>query len=169
MNDHKIKELTEAGLMTALVFAGITFFKIPNPFNGYSHLGDSFIFLSVLILGKKRGAMASGVGGALADLLGGFGQWALPTFIIKAGMAYILGMTMERQKTATNISWIPGAILGSIFQVFGYTLSKLLMYGDKAALATLPNVILQSGFGIVMAFILLLAMKKTPVGKRIFS
>ena len=53
------------------------------------------IFLSVLLLGKKGGAAASGLGSALADLMGGYAAYAPWTFIIKGAMAFIMGVFIE--------------------------------------------------------------------------
>ena len=49
------------------------------------------IFLSVLLLGKKGGALAAGLGSALADVLGGYAAYAPWTLLIKALMAIIMG------------------------------------------------------------------------------
>ncbi len=92
MNQITTKKITYTGIMMALVFLGTYVLKIPTPFtNGYIHLGDAFVFLSGLVLGPVYGALAAGIGSALADLLGGYAQWVLPTFIIKSLMAAIIG------------------------------------------------------------------------------
>ena len=59
-------------------------------------MGDSMIFLSVLILGKRDGAFAGALGGALADLLCGAAIWIGPTLIIKFIMAWIMGIIWEQ-------------------------------------------------------------------------
>ena len=70
---------------------------IPVPFgNGYIHLGDAMIFLSVLILGWKYGAVAAGFGSALADLLVGYAIWSPWTLFVKGIMAAVMG-TFHRQ------------------------------------------------------------------------
>ena len=56
---------------------------------GYVHLGDTMVFLGVLMLGKRRGAAAAGLGSALADVLGGFAFWAPWTLVIKSLMAFV--------------------------------------------------------------------------------
>ena len=89
------KNLTKVAIMSALVCIATYFFKIPS-LNGYTHLGDSMIFMSVLILGWKRGALAGGIGAALADFLGGYMQWVIPTFLIKISMGIIMGLIAEK-------------------------------------------------------------------------
>jgi uncharacterized membrane protein len=91
--------------MTALVFLATFTIKFPLPYTGgYIHLGDSMVFVSGIILGKKRGAFAAGVGSALADIASIFFMWSLPTFIIKAFMAYLIGSIYSRQNNLKTIS-----------------------------------------------------------------
>ena len=74
---QKVKNLCETALFIAIVFLGVFIIKFPGPF-GYAHIGDSMIFLSVLMLGGKRGAAAGGLGAAVADIVSGYTIWALP-------------------------------------------------------------------------------------------
>lgn len=104
INDTRKYILT--GLMTALVLCLTFFIRIPVPYtSGYIHLGDSMIYLSVMILGPFHGAFAAGVGSMLADLLGGYPQYAVPTLIIKSLMALCMGLILKsRSKKATLAS-----------------------------------------------------------------
>ena len=77
------KDITKIGIFAALVYLATFFLKIPSV-NGYTHLGDAFIFLAVIIMGYKRGALAGAIGGALSDILGGYLIWVIPTFFIKS-------------------------------------------------------------------------------------
>ena len=82
LRSSKTKVMIKMAIMIALIYLATFFIKIPS-INGYTHLGDCMIFLSVLILGTKRGALAGGIGAALADYLGGYIIWVIPTFFIK--------------------------------------------------------------------------------------
>ena len=79
MNTNKnTYTIVMTALMMALITISIMFIKIPIPFTqGYVHPGDAMIFMAVLILGWKYGAVAAAVGGALGDILGGFAAWAV--------------------------------------------------------------------------------------------
>ena len=69
--DHTIKVIL-TGLMMAMIVVATIVIPIPVPFgSGYVHFGDAMIFLSVLILGWRYGAIAAGFGSALADLMVG--------------------------------------------------------------------------------------------------
>ena len=85
------KEITKIAMMAALVFIATYSLKVPS-LHGYTHLGDCMIFISVLLLGGKKGAIAGGIGASLADLVGGYMVWIVPTFFIKFVMACIMGL-----------------------------------------------------------------------------
>ena len=85
------KDLCLTALFTAIVFVMTFVPKIPIPL-GYAHLGDAAVLLAVVLLGRKQGAVAGAVGSALADLIGGFALWIVPTLLIKYIMAWIFGI-----------------------------------------------------------------------------
>ena len=101
MNQHT-KKLTYTALMTAFVFITTSIIKIPVPFtNGYIHAGDMCIFIGAIFLGPLAGAFVGGVGSALADFLGGYGQWVLPTLFVKGLMGFIVGAVSNAHKKWT--------------------------------------------------------------------
>lgn len=113
------------GLMTALVLVMTFFIKVPVPYtSGYIHLGDSMIYLSVMILGPLYGAFASGVGSMLADLLGGYVHYAIPTLIIKSLMALCMGFILNSRtkrgafaSVGTSIVVWAGFCIGAILNL----------------------------------------------------
>ncbi len=135
MQRDKMRTLTLTALFTALVFVGTYVVKIPLPF-GYTHIGDSMIFLAVMVLGWKRGAAAGAVGAALADLIGGFAVWAAPTLIAKAVMAATLGLVLDRRPFGLRgrALWLTGAAISAIVHAALYTLATALIYGGPAAI-----------------------------------
>ena len=155
MENMKIKttDLTKLAIMSSLICIFTYFFKIPSV-TGYTHLGDSMIFLSVLILGWKKGAIASSLGAGLADFVGGYMQWVIPTFFIKALMASIMGLMVEKLFPKLKYGWVIGAVTGGIFQIVAYALFKLPLFGAGYALAGLPGDTVQTVAGLVVAFIL---------------
>lgn len=92
-------------MCAALVTVTTAFIKIPSMF-GYSHAGDSMIYLAASILPGPYGIIASSIGGALADLISGYPQWAIPTAIIKAfnAVPFVLcRMTMKNTARTTRL------------------------------------------------------------------
>ena len=148
----KTKDLTKVAIMSSLVCIATFFFKVPTP-NGYAHLGDSMIFLAVLLLGWKKGAISGGIGAALADLIGGYAVWIIPTFFIKLIMASIMGLIIERLFPNLKHGWVLGATLGGTFQVLAYASVNLGLFGGAYAVSNLPADIIQTVTGIVIAVV----------------
>ncbi|MEG2200212.1 MAG: ECF transporter S component, partial [Anaerovorax sp.] len=133
---NNITELCETGIFAAVIFIATFTLKIPTPFTeGYTHLGDCMIFTAVVLLGVKRGAIAGGIGAGLADLIGGFGVWVLPTVIFKSLMAVCMGTIIQRQiiKGHPRMLFLLGAVTGGIVQSVGYVLVRAFLYGTPAA------------------------------------
>ena len=63
--DPRILAMT--AVMTAIVFVLTQVNQIPTPDEGYVHLGDAGIFFSAFAFGPWIGAIAGGLGTALAD------------------------------------------------------------------------------------------------------
>ena len=112
----KTKDITLTGLMAALIFIGTFFFKIPSPF-GYNHFGDGFMLLTVFMLGYKKGAFAGAIGAGLADLIGGYTVWVLPTIVIKSMWALIIGLFMVKLGKNNKIMPYVGVDVGEIIQL----------------------------------------------------
>lgn len=159
---NKTKTMVKMAVMIALVYLATFFIKIPS-INGYTHLGDCMIFLSVLILGTKRGAVAGGIGAALSDYLGGYIVWVIPTFFIKMIMACIMGIVTEKVFPKLRFGWIIGAVLGGAVQITLYTLVKVPLFGAGAAIAELPMLTLQTISGIVIASVLVSLLKESGI------
>lgn len=150
----KTRKLVMTALMAALVFVGIYLIRIPNPATGgYSHAGDCMIFLAVVILGRNYGACAAGIGGALSDFLAGAPLWILPTLVIKFVMAFIMGTIMSVRPESKVIP-IVGAAVGGVFQIVAYTLVKVVMIGTVPAVASIPNICIQTIVGVVLFAVL---------------
>ena len=176
MSTDRINTIVMTGLMMCLVMVTTMFIKIPVPFTqGYVHLGDSMIFLSVLVLGKKYGSIASGIGSALGDVIGGYAYYAPWTLLIKFFMAFIMGAFVEHMKKKgrhkgegfgiTAIEII-GMILAGIVMAAGYYTVESVMYGNPLIpLASVPWNIGQFIVGMIIACFIASALCKTPAKK----
>lgn len=164
-------KLVLTALMMCLVMVAIMFVRIPIPFTqGYVHLGDAMIFLSVLILGWKYGALAAAIGGMLGDIIGGFAAWAPWTFAIKGIMAVILGLIVMQASKKENMSSkkfilieVVGMIVAGVFMVAAYYFAEGVMYGNWVApMLGVPWNIGQFAVGMVIAVVIAAALCKTP-------
>lgn len=117
--ENKTQKMIMTGLLTALVAVATMVIAIPVPFtNGYIHLGDSMIFISVLILGWKYGAFAAGVGSAMADMILGYVHWAPWTLCIKGIMAIVMGLVIQKCMESKKYIAVAAAITGVMWIVF---------------------------------------------------
>ncbi|MDD4377879.1 MAG: ECF transporter S component [Eubacteriales bacterium] len=159
---ERIRSLCETALFIAIVFLGVFIIKFPGPF-GYAHIGDSMIFLSVLMLGGKRGAVAGGIGAAIADIVSGYTIWAVPTLICKAAMALVMGAIIKHQILGMKgrLLWIVAAVAGGITQGIGYVIFWFVLFGKAAAIASVPGLTFQMVSGIIIAFAISEALQKT--------
>lgn len=161
-----IKAICVTAVMAALIFVFTYTFKIPLG-TGYTHLGDVMIFLSLLLLGSKKSCFAAGLGAALADLIGGYAQWVIPTFFIKFIMVIICGLFAEKLIKNKTFGYVVGTALGGIFQIGAYTAVKVILFDKSYALTTLPELILQTAAGIVVAIVIITILNKTKVSGKL--
>lgn len=154
-------DIAITGLMAAMVFTGTYFFKIPSSF-GYTHLGDCMIILTVCLFGTRRGMLAGSIGAGLADLIGGYPVWVIPTMFLKALWAFIAGTIMYKLMPNNKYSWLIGAIIGGIIHTIGYTLVKIPLYGMALAIGELFTTGCQSAAGVILGGVVYMALSKTP-------
>jgi len=146
-SDIRTNRLVITALMTCLVLLGTILFRIPVPMTqGYVHLGDAMIYIGVLLLGKKQGAVAAALGSSLGDVLGGFAFWAPWSFVIKFAMAFAAGSLIGKN------SKIISMIAGGLVMCAGYLIAERIMYGSWALAAIgLPWNIGQFTVGIAVS------------------
>ncbi|HQP57661.1 MAG TPA: ECF transporter S component [Petrotogaceae bacterium] len=122
-----MKTLVYSGLMVALVFVTTFSIKVPVPFTqGYIHMGDSMIFVASILFGWKVGALAGGVGSMLADIVGGYAGWAVPTLIIKSVMGIIVALVAAEYKKKKTAKGIISLLSMGAWVIFGITLNAVL-------------------------------------------
>ena len=115
------------------------FFIIPLPSGGYFNFGDVMIVFSGLMLGRMGGAVAGGVGAALADLISGYALFAPLTLLAKGLEGMICGFAKGKKGILT---WIIPAI-GAILMVVIYFIGECFMPSIKiqgAIVEVLPNI-----------------------------
>lgn len=165
-NSYSNRELTKMAMMAAITFIGVYAVKIPSP-HGYSHMGDCMIFLSVLLLGTRKGALAGGIGAALSDLLGGYMQWVFPTFFIKYIMACIMGLFIDKIMPNAKWNWFIGSVVGGIVQILLYTMAKVALFDWAYAITSVPGLTSQTITGIVLGAVLVTLFSKAGVMERL--
>ena len=157
-----LRSLVMSALFAAMIFVSTRFFQIPIPATGgYIHPGDCLCLLAAWILPLPYGIAASAIGTMLADLLSGYVAYALPSFIIKAIVAFVAGGLFRHLYRGvptfkkTLIPCLASGFAGEIFMVLGYFFfSAVIRGGGLAAAISIPSDALQASFGIVTATML---------------
>lgn len=166
MTSNKTKKLTTTALFMALTCIATMIIKLPTPgTGGYVHLGDAFVILSGILLGPVYGAVAGGIGSAFADLLGGYFLYVPITLIVKALMAFGVGLIYHKLTKSlhnTIIKCVLCGIYATLLVAGGYLLFESFMYGS-AALASIPANIGQGISGLVISTILLPILQKIRI------
>ena len=153
-------KLALSAMFAALIFVATSFFKLPVSLtNGYIHLGDGFILLAAALLGQPA-ILAAALGSALADLMGGYTMYILPTFIIKGAAAAVAAAFLKQNRPF----WLRliGMVLAEAVMVLGYFLAEWLVLGyglAAAAGALVPNIV-QGLSGVIICAVLFPVMQR---------
>lgn len=160
-----------AAMLAALTCIATMVIKVPTiGTNGYVNIGDTIVLLSAWLLGNPYGALAAGLGSALADLLAGYGSYVPGTFVIKFAMAfagYALYAVMNKVKCPRIISHIASGIVAELIMVLGYFAyeATLLGYGIAAASSIVSNLV-QAATCLVLGVALIQALSRTGLINR---
>lgn len=180
MYNTNILDIVQVAIMAAIICVVTFTIKVPT-YAGYTHLGDSMVLLSVVLLGRKKGVLSSAIGMGMADIISGYLIWAPFTIVIKGLMAFIAGTIIyknkEKQETLSIkllgfISagmwmivayYLAGAIIARFIMLESATLNQALLISLK----DIPSNIAQAVVGIVIALPLGKALKKSNLMKSI--
>ena len=168
MKYKRIQKAVMSSLFAALICVATLVVQIPIPAtHGYINLGDCFVILSGFLLGPLYGALASGIGSALTDVISGYAIYAPATFIIKAMMAVMVSVITRKRKTVLRAA--PAAFTAEIIMIGGYYIFEalILKYGS-AALAGVPMNLIQGGAGIVISILMISAINRNEKLRRMF-
>lgn len=131
-----------------------TMISVPLPI-GYFNLGDMFSLVAGWLLGPL-GALSAGLGGAIADLILGFPQYAPATFVIKGAIAliaFLLYKPLKNLISAPKADPIPraiSAIASEIVMVGGYFVYEYAVLGyQMGAVASILGNLIQAVAGIL--------------------
>lgn len=145
-------------VLIALVTVLTLLIRIPTPARGYVNLSDAAITFAGLAFGPWVGAIAGGVGTAIADLLGGFAPYAPISLVAHGVQGLLVGLLGYRRRD------VPGMILawlvGAVAMVAGYLLGGALYVGLPTALLEVPLNAVQTLVGALVGIPLVFAVRK---------
>lgn len=153
------KSVAVTAIMIAVVIVLTLAVRIPVALTrGYFNLCDVGVYFAAFAFGPVIGFLAGGFGGALADIIGGYPQWAIPTLIIHGCQGLVAGY-IGRGKSIVMLgtAWLVAAIV----MIGGYMTASFLMYGPAAVLTDFPIYIAQNIAGLVIGVPLYLGVRKS--------
>ncbi|MEM2841751.1 MAG: ECF transporter S component [Thermoproteota archaeon] len=114
---------------SATAFTGQFF---PSPTGGYTHIGDSVIFIAALIYGSKAGALIGAIGAVAADLYVGYSRWfiSIPAHGLEG---FIAGLGKGRKMYIQ----VALCLLGGIVMALTYFYVNVFIKGLGPALTSL--------------------------------
>lgn len=167
---QKTRKLVWAALFTALTTVATMVIRVPTPLGGYANAGDALVILSAFLLGPAWGALAAGVGSALADIFSGYILYAPATLVIKALMALAAGVILRAAKRKNPPAFaLLGSVCAEVLMVAGYLAYEafVLPYG-WGALANVPANAVQGVFGALAGTALFYALLRIPYVRKTF-
>ena len=152
----------------ALACVATMVIKVPSPTGGYMNLGDTAVLLGGYMLGPAWGALAGGIGPALADVLLGAPLYAPATLVIKALMAALAAVCYQAWGKRPAGLVVCG-LVGETPMVLGYWLYDALLLGTlSGAAAGIPSNLVQAAFGIAASSLLAAALRRSAYLRREF-
>jgi len=159
--DRRVRSIVTAALLAALACAATMVIRIPSPTGGYLNLGDTVVLLGAFLLGPWAGALAGGIGSAMADALSGYMVYVPATLVIKSVVALTSGFLYRSLRNRAD-GMIFAALGGEIPMVAGYWLfDALLLQSWGGAVAGIPGNLVQAGFGVAVSVFLAAALRKS--------
>lgn len=147
-----------AAVLIALTAVFTLLVRVPTPARGYVNLSDVAITFAALAFGPWIGAVAGGIGTALADVLGGFAPFA-PLSLVAHGLEGLLIGLLGRGRRGVLAMAIAWAV-GGFAMVAVYLVGEGFFYtGWPPALAEAPLNAFQALVGGLLGIPLYLAVR----------
>lgn len=164
MQSQRTGKIVMTALFAALCCVATMVIRIPSPTGGYINPGDAIVLLGALILGPMYGAVAGGLGSAMADALAGYMAYVPATLIIKAAMGLCAGFIFK--KLHTRFSIILAGVAAEVIMIAGYFVFTAVVLGlGWGALPEIAGNCVQGLFGIIASSLLYKALAKTKYVK----
>ncbi|MGX7107810.1 ECF transporter S component [Hutsoniella sourekii] len=182
--NNQLFKWVQMGIYAALIALAIQFIRIPLPSalsNSFVHPGNALIVLSGLLMGPKRGIIASSAGTAIFDLLNGYAA-EIPGIIIENAIIILLVELFYRtifKRQDTKPALISTGIFAGLcklaivfikFFIGQIILGSQVQVAFYAALSGLPASFFSAIFTAVLTPILYYPMKQIfqryhPIGE----
>lgn len=163
---NKTRKITMTALFAAMVYVATALIHLPVPMtSGYVHVGDAFIYLAAAMLPMHYAMAAGAIGAALADALGGYYLYVLPTLIIKALLVIPFSSRGEKIISLRNVI---ASVVASLIGIAGYFLTDWVLYSNiVTAFSNMLVGMVQPFVSIVIYIMLGMALDKSGIKRRL--
>jgi len=146
-------------MLIALTTVFTLLVRIPIPATqGYINFSDVATYFSGFSFGPLVGGLAGGVGAAIADLLGGYGQFA-PLSLLAHGLQGLAAGWISRR--GTMLAMLAGCLVGTLLMVGTYLLGEGLFFTSWAnAWLEVPFNLAQNLAGALVGIPLVYAVRR---------
>lgn len=161
----KLRPMILSSMFAAMVAVATMIIKIPTVgTGGYVNIGDSIVLVAAWMLGNPYGALAAGIGSALADLLSGYPVYVPGTAVIKFIMAFVAAEMIRYGKempVPKMVVYFISGVVAEAIMVLGYFFYEavVLGYGLAAAVSIGSNVV-QGSVCLALGIVLIGALGK---------
>lgn len=163
MRNKSLFRITNTAIFTAIILLSTMLIEFSTGLGeGYIHFGDCFIYLTACVLPFPYCLVASALGGALADILGGYAIWAIPTAIIKMLIALPFAITCKNNKShkILNKKTALMPIISGVITILGYFVAECILYSVASATLSLIGNTIQAVASGILFYILAMALDK---------
>lgn len=165
-------KLTYTAIFSAIILLSTTLIKFSTGMGeGYIHFGDCFIYLTACVLPFPYCLIAGAVGGALADILGGYAVWAIPTAIIKTLIAvpFMLMCRNHKVQKILNIKMALMTIVSGLISMLGYFITECILYSVASATLSIIGNTIQAVASGILFIIIATTLDKMNFKSRVFK
>ena len=144
-----VQRITITAVCIALVFIPIRLIQIPIPATGgFTHPGAIIEIFVAVAFGPIVGAIAAGVGAALADLTSGYASFAPLTLVAHGLLGYLAGyLGWKKSMNGMVTGWLAGGLaLVAVYFLGGATIYG---FGFAGAGTEVPINLFQVTLGVV--------------------
>ena len=158
-----LKKLVQMAVIIALTVALSMMFIFPVPAtNGFVTLCEVGIYTAAFLFGPAGGFWVGALSGGMIDLISGYPQWMVFSFIIHGLQGLVAGYFFKKRSRSTEVV---GFLAASVTMIVGYALATAFLYAWPAGLASIFGNIIQNVFGGVLTVFLMAALRKLPMMK----
>lgn len=169
-NKKSLIKITYTAIFTAVILLSTLLIKFSTGLGeGYIHFGDCFIYLTACLLPFPYCIIAGALGGALADILGSFAIWSIPTLVIKSLIALPFALVCKKNNSnkILNKKTAIMPIISGIISILGYFVAECILYSVASATLSIIGNTIQAVASGILFYITATALDKINFKRRI--